>query len=344
MGNSKVIFGNETLIDLTGDTVTPDTLLAGTTAHNRSGEQIVGTATVPEELDDLTDVTLTSPAEGDLLQYDATEQKWVNSAVIPQKVAGLQKTGCVNVAPNKATSQVISGVTFTANTNGSVGMVGTNSGGNINYLLSELTPVAGEYALVKNPTPNCYLVAQALRNGSHIKNIITLAGDETKVTAVIDYEGYDTVRLVARIQSGLAVDTTITYMFTPDLSATYDDYLPYSMTNRELTEAVTTVTQGIISGTTAGSVSSESNILKQGNIKALTLYFSPLTNLNANTWNTIATLSEEYRPANQIRMIGYSLDTDKVYAMIIGSNGNIELRGKTSIPVGTPIMASASYI
>lgn len=91
MGNSKVIFGNETLIDLTGDTVTPDTLLAGTTAHNRSGEQIVGTATVPEELGDLTDVTLTSPAEGDLLQRDGNG-KWVNSAKIPQKVAELQNT------------------------------------------------------------------------------------------------------------------------------------------------------------------------------------------------------------------------------------------------------------
>jgi len=43
MGNSKIILGNETLIDLTSDTVTPDTLLAGTTAHNRSGNQVTGT-------------------------------------------------------------------------------------------------------------------------------------------------------------------------------------------------------------------------------------------------------------------------------------------------------------
>jgi len=43
MGNSKIILGNETLIDLTSDTVTPDTLLAGTTAHDRSGNQVTGT-------------------------------------------------------------------------------------------------------------------------------------------------------------------------------------------------------------------------------------------------------------------------------------------------------------
>ena len=46
MGISKVNFGNDNLIDLTSDTVTENTLLRGTTAHNRSGESIVGTLDV----------------------------------------------------------------------------------------------------------------------------------------------------------------------------------------------------------------------------------------------------------------------------------------------------------
>lgn len=40
---SKVIYGGEVLIDLTGDNVTPDKLLKGTTAHSADGEGIVGT-------------------------------------------------------------------------------------------------------------------------------------------------------------------------------------------------------------------------------------------------------------------------------------------------------------
>lgn len=44
MGNNKIIFGDTTLIDLTNDTVTPDKLVSGETAHDRSGEQITGTA------------------------------------------------------------------------------------------------------------------------------------------------------------------------------------------------------------------------------------------------------------------------------------------------------------
>ena len=43
MGRSKVVLGDEVLIDLTGDTVTKEKLLKGTTAHDKSGEQITGT-------------------------------------------------------------------------------------------------------------------------------------------------------------------------------------------------------------------------------------------------------------------------------------------------------------
>lgn len=43
MGVNKVEYGGQTLVDLTNDSVTPDTLPEGVTAHDASGEQIVGT-------------------------------------------------------------------------------------------------------------------------------------------------------------------------------------------------------------------------------------------------------------------------------------------------------------
>lgn len=43
MAVNQVIYGGKTLIDLTGDTVTPATLLEGITAHDASGNQITGT-------------------------------------------------------------------------------------------------------------------------------------------------------------------------------------------------------------------------------------------------------------------------------------------------------------
>lgn len=46
MANNKVQLSDGTvLLDLTGDTVTPNTLLSGVTAHNAAGERIVGTVT-----------------------------------------------------------------------------------------------------------------------------------------------------------------------------------------------------------------------------------------------------------------------------------------------------------
>ena len=44
MATSKVVYSGRTLIDLTGDTVTEETLLRGYTAHKANGTKIVGTA------------------------------------------------------------------------------------------------------------------------------------------------------------------------------------------------------------------------------------------------------------------------------------------------------------
>lgn len=46
MGVSKVDFAGNTLVDLTGDSVTPENLLEGATAHNAAGEQIEGAVAV----------------------------------------------------------------------------------------------------------------------------------------------------------------------------------------------------------------------------------------------------------------------------------------------------------
>ena len=53
MGNSKIVYYGETLIDLTGDTVEAAKLLKGVTAHNKKGDKITGA---------LSDVTQATPA------------------------------------------------------------------------------------------------------------------------------------------------------------------------------------------------------------------------------------------------------------------------------------------
>lgn len=56
---NKVIVGGETKLDLTQDTVTPQTMLAGATAHNAAGEQIEGAVAVAPA----SDTTPSAPAD-----------------------------------------------------------------------------------------------------------------------------------------------------------------------------------------------------------------------------------------------------------------------------------------
>lgn len=53
VNKNKVVYNGITLIDLTEDTVTEETLLAGATAHNAAGESISGLAVVPTKTSEL---------------------------------------------------------------------------------------------------------------------------------------------------------------------------------------------------------------------------------------------------------------------------------------------------
>lgn len=51
---NKLVVGNDVKFDLTGDTVAPNTLLTGATAHDKSGAQITGTCTYDSDTSDAT--------------------------------------------------------------------------------------------------------------------------------------------------------------------------------------------------------------------------------------------------------------------------------------------------
>ena len=53
MAVNKVIYGGKVLIDLTGDDVTPETLLKGIVAHDKAGVKIVGTYEADQEIENI---------------------------------------------------------------------------------------------------------------------------------------------------------------------------------------------------------------------------------------------------------------------------------------------------
>lgn len=54
MAINKIIYGGETLIDLTGDDAMANHILSGKKAHNRTGNQITGTCTFDSDTSDAT--------------------------------------------------------------------------------------------------------------------------------------------------------------------------------------------------------------------------------------------------------------------------------------------------
>ena len=76
MAVNKVVYAGEVLIDLTNDTVTPETLLAGTTAHDAAGNAITGTAVVGSggidgTIDSFVEISQTFSADGSNVRVDA---------------------------------------------------------------------------------------------------------------------------------------------------------------------------------------------------------------------------------------------------------------------------------
>lgn len=139
MAVSKVVFADEPLVDLTGDTVTADTLAQGVTAHDASGVQITGTLDVAKP-------TLFAP----VITNMANNVTWANNAQNGGFDATLTATvdGTVVSSPLAVTAaNVGKTLTVTATADGFIEASTT-------YVLAITTGVikAGTYTFVNKPT------------------------------------------------------------------------------------------------------------------------------------------------------------------------------------------------
>lgn len=82
MAVNKVIYGGEVKIDLTQDTVSPSTLLEGTTAHDAAGNIISGTLVIKNEVE----VSDTPPTDPDVeIWVDTSEESDVATKTYVQQ-------------------------------------------------------------------------------------------------------------------------------------------------------------------------------------------------------------------------------------------------------------------
>lgn len=190
------------------------------------------------DVSDLHDTTITTPTNNDGLVYNGTSQKWENKQITTKEQ--WKKNGAYNLCPNTASSTVGEGITYTVNSDGTV-----TAGGGVsvnNWGISITTGLKlrkGTYKLCGTPSGGNYNTTYSLYVSV---GGVTVASDTPNTVGVTDTftvsdetASYDVTIIV---RGGIDLTTPITFkpMITTDLNATYDDYVPYAKTNRQLTD------------------------------------------------------------------------------------------------------------
>jgi len=147
--------------------------------------------------------------------------------------------GSKNLLPNVGTSFSNNGITFIVNADGSVTISGTASadtfftfcGHQENLRLPEKT----YKATMDGSSASIPMYVNKYNGATYISGFGFVTGDE--LTFNVDYDGYDRIESGFYIANGTAILTPITVKpMIRDSRIADDTYVPYAMTNRELTK------------------------------------------------------------------------------------------------------------
>lgn len=190
------------------------------------------------KVEDLTDTDITTPIDNDGLVYDATAQKWENKQITTKEQ--WQKNGAYNLCPNKGTTQIVQSVTVTVKADLTLSTSGTASANG--YF--DIFPKSTELFLEKGKT---YKLIDGTENDATVVGVQIFFYDSTNTS--LGFYGKGDIFTVPNntyyIYVALRIQNTVNFsgktfmpLITSDLNATAADYVPYAMTNRELTEKV----------------------------------------------------------------------------------------------------------
>lgn len=169
MAVNKVIYGGNTLLDLTGDTVQPNKLLSGITAHDKSGASIEGTI-VTKTSSDLTASGATVTVPAGYYSSQVTKSISSGSATAPASISGTAAT--VSTGTNTLTLTKTVSVTPTV----SAGYISAGTAGNSSVSLT--ASVTTKAAATITPTTT----NQTIAAGTYLTGTQTIAGDTNLVS------------------------------------------------------------------------------------------------------------------------------------------------------------------
>lgn len=199
------------------------------------------------DLIDLDDVAITDPADGDGLIYDNTAKKWKNIPIISRILTlfnAWKKNGAYNILINNRTTETVSGNLFTVNSDKSITVTIPENPTTTNFYLlgsdatAKMKLSAGTYKLVGCPnggSSSSYYI-QGFGNHDYTSGAGIL---DTGNGVIFTLTQENEVNFFISIRDTFTSGGTFTFkpMITTDPNATYDDYVPGTKTNRELTES-----------------------------------------------------------------------------------------------------------
>lgn len=181
-------------------------------------------------LNELSDVNVTSPTDKQGLVYDATTGKWVNGDVIDEEaIHWSEATTSVkkNLLENKGTAQTIVGVSFTINDNKSIELNGTATNNNSNFVVNSYTIPAGQYILSKTGTSD---VAFQVTDNPVTRELYKATTSNVVMTFAQD----TAIKVRVSLVSGKTYNNTTIYPMIRFASIEDDTYEPYIPDNTEL--------------------------------------------------------------------------------------------------------------
>ena len=198
---NKVVYGNQTVIDLTGDTAGASDVLQGQTFHDRSGALVTGTA-----------IGGISYADNGVL-------------------------GAKNLYNHQIVSGTKNGMTITVNADGTITLNNTPSAtsyiGGIYFDADFLKGETIKLSLENAPSGVSLYASGVDANKQWVKNLANTSGTDE---VLLDYDGYVYVNVGIEVTTGAVLSNTTIKPMIRLASDTDSTYQPYAMTNKELTD------------------------------------------------------------------------------------------------------------
>ena len=144
--------------------------------------------------------------------------------------------GAKNLLPNIAETKTVGGVTRTANADGSITLNGTSTGWGQSDVLKGLLPKGTYKISIGTPLPS--KVWATLRNDDTSTSILNIGNGSSTVEGSFTLSSDTNVRLFCGIEEGATLNNFTFYPMLRPASIQDDTYVPYSMTNREMTPYV----------------------------------------------------------------------------------------------------------